>query len=51
MALDVARAYFYAPDSRPMFIKIPAEDRSESDAGKVAQLNISLYGTRDAAKQ
>ena len=50
MALDVARAYFYAPASRPVFIQIPAEDRLDSDAGKVAQLNLSLYGTRDAAK-
>ena len=29
MALDVARAYFYAPSCRPMFIQIPAEDRLE----------------------
>ena len=50
MALDVARAYFYAPASRPVFIQIPAEDRLDSDAGKMAQLNLSLYGTRDAAK-
>ena len=50
MALDVSRAYFYAPASRPIFIQIPAEDRLGSDAGKVAQLNISVYGTRDAAK-
>ena len=50
MVLDVARAYFNAPASRPVFIKIPAEDRLASDAGKVAQLNFSFYGTRDAAK-
>ena len=42
MALDVARAYFYAPASRPVFIQIPAADRLGSDAGKVAQLNLSL---------
>lgn len=50
VVLDVARAYFYAPASRPVFIKIPAEDRLASDAGKVAQLNFSFYWTREAAK-
>ena len=50
MALDVARAYFYAPASRPVFIQIPAGDRLESDVGKVAQPNLSLYGTNNAAK-
>ena len=50
MAMDVAMAYFYAPASRPVFIQIPAEDRLESDVGMVAQLNLSLYGTNDAAK-
>ena len=50
MALDVARAYFYAPASRPVYVRIPAEDRLDSDAGNVVQLNLSLYGTRDAAK-
>ena len=33
-----------------MLIKIPAEDRLASDVGNVAQLNLSFYGTRDAAK-
>ena len=50
MALDMAMAYFYAPASRPVFIQIPAEDRLESDVGMVAQLNLILYGTMDAAK-
>ena len=50
MALDVARAYFYSPASRTIFVRIPAEDRLDSEAGKVAQLNPSFYGTRDAAK-
>ena len=49
MAVDVKRAYFYAPATRPIFIHIPAEDREPGDEGKVAQLNLSLYGTRDAA--
>ena len=50
MAVDVKRAYFYAPATRPIFIHIPAEDRNSEDAGMVAKLNLSLYGTRDAAQ-
>ena len=50
MALDVARAYFYAPATRAIYIAIPREDRQPGDEGFVAQLNLSLYGTRDAAK-
>ena len=51
VALDVARAYLYLPASRPLFNRIPAEDRLESEFGKVAQLNLSVYGTKDAVKQ
>ena len=50
MAVDVKMAYFYAPATRPIFIHIPAEDRTPEDAGKVALLNLSFYGTRDAAQ-
>ena len=50
MSNDVKRAYFYAPTTRPIFIEIPAEDREPGDEGFVGQLNLSLYGTRDAAK-
>ena len=49
MSNDVRRAYFYAPASRPIFVQIPAEDWMEGDEGYVGQLNLSLYGTRDAA--
>ena len=49
MAIDVKRAYFYAPATRPLFIHIPKEDREEGDEKMVAKLNLSLYGTRDAA--
>ena len=49
MATDVKRAYFYAPASRPLFIDIPEEDLEEGDEGMVGQLQLSLYGTRDAA--
>ena len=30
--------------------KFPKEDREEGDDDKVGQLNLSLYGTRDAAQ-
>ena len=49
MSIDVKRAYFYAPATRPIFITIPKEDWEEGDEQNVAQLNLSLYGTRDAA--
>ena len=50
LSVDVKRAYFYAPATRPLFIQIPAEDRQPGDEGHVAQRNVSLYGTRDAAQ-
>ena len=49
MATDVKRAYFYAAASRSLYIEIPEEDLEEDDEGMVGQLQLSLYGTRDAA--
>ena len=49
MAVDVKRAYFYAPATRDLFVKIPKEDKEDGDEGMVAKLRLSLYGTRDAA--
>ena len=49
MSNDVSRAYFYAPTTRPIYITIPDEDWEPGDEGRVAKLNFSLYGTRDAA--
>ena len=43
------RAYFYAEARRPVFIEMPAEDREEGDENMIGQLQLSLYGTRDAA--
>lgn len=50
MAIDVSRAYFYAESIRPVFIELPTEDRLPGDEGLVGRLNLSLYGTRDAAQ-
>ena len=49
MSNDVKRAYFYAPATRPVYISIPAEDHEPGDQNMVGKLNLSLYGTRDAA--
>ena len=50
MAADVRHAYFYAKVSRPVYIEIPAEDWEPGDEMIIAKLNLSLYGTRDAAQ-
>ena len=50
MSVDVRRAYFYAKVTRPVYIEIPVEDRQPGDETMIAKLNLSLYGTRDAAQ-
>ena len=50
MSIDVKRAYFYAPARRPVYIEIPIEDYEDGDEMMVGKLNLSLYGTRDAAQ-
>ena len=52
MIKDIARAFFEARAKRKVCIETPAEDRSPQDMGKdlVGLLNMSLYGTRDVAK-
>ena len=45
---DVRRAYFYAPTHLDIYIELPAEDR-EGSRDQLGKLNLSLYGTRDAA--
>jgi len=47
--VDVRRAYFYARAQRTIYVEIPAEDWKAGDEGKIARLEMSLYGTRDAA--
>ena len=41
---------FYAPSKRPTFVEIPIEYRNEGDEKMVGRLELSLYGTRDAAR-
>ena len=47
---DVARAYFNAPSLTPVFVEICDEDREEGDEGMCAELLVSMYGTRPAAR-
>ena len=49
MVNDVRRAYFYAKTNRELYIELPKED-TEAGWDEVGKLNLSLYGTRDAAK-
>jgi hypothetical protein len=49
MATDVKRAYFYAPARRPIYVEVPEEDKVEGEGDVVGELQLSLYGTRDAA--
>ena len=49
MYADVSRAYFYAKAIRPVYVKLPDEDREDGDEGRCGKLKMSMYGTRDAA--
>ena len=49
LAVDVKRAYVYGKAQRPVFIEIPIEDWAPGGEQLVGKLNLSLYGTRDAA--
>ena len=49
MHVDVSCAYFHAKAQRPVLGKLPAEDCSGKDQGKIGLLTKSMYGTRDAA--
>ena len=49
MQVDVPRANFHAGALRPVLVKLPAEDCSGKDVGKIGVLKKSMYGTRDAA--
>ena len=47
---DVSRAYFYAKASRPVYVELPEEDKDDNDGAVCGRLNVSMYGTRDAAR-
>ena len=51
MVNDVSRAFFEAPAVRQVCVELPTEDVTNADrlADNVGHLQMSLYGTRDAA--
>ena len=49
MCVDVSRAHFYAPAVRRVFVKLPPEDPASHDPEAVGELQMSMYGTQDAA--
>ncbi len=44
-----SKSLFSCSAQREVFLDIPAEDREPCDEKKAGKLNLSLYGTRDAA--
>ena len=46
----VKRAYFNAKATRDVYIQLPPEDPKFGEPGVCAKLNLSMYGTRDAAQ-
>ena len=50
LRVDVRRAYFYAAAKGSIYMEIPMEDWEDGDENRVAQLDLSLYGARDAAQ-
>ena len=42
------RAYFHAPATRELYVELPDEDSGKAQ-GLVGKLDLSLFGTRDAA--
>lgn len=49
MIQDISRAFFEAKAIRDVCVEIPEEDRDPKDGDVVGHLQMSLYGTRDAA--
>ena len=50
--IDVSKAYFHAPATRPVYVELPDEALEPHERGGhiCGKLNYSLYGTRDAAQ-
>ena len=50
MINDVSRAYFYARSESPTFVEICSEDFEAGDENNCGELQVSMYGTRQAAQ-
>ena len=46
---DISRAQFQRTAQRPIYIKLPAEDRQKYGENKVGRLIKSMYGTQHAS--
>ena len=44
--IDIKRAHFHSPVTREIYVELPPEDHTDGYCGR---LNMSMYGTRDAA--
>ena len=51
MHLDVSRAYFHAKAQRPVLVKLPSEDCSEKDEGKIGLLRKNIVRYVRCSKQ
>ena len=50
MVNDVKRAYFHAECTRDVYVQLPEEDVGAGEEGLCGKLQLSMYGTRDAAR-
>ena len=50
MMNNVKRAYFYAKATRVIYVEVCEEDKEEGEGDMIGQLELSVYGTRDAAQ-
>ena len=50
MVNDVSRAFFHANATRDVYVQLLDEEKAEGEEGMCSKLNISMYGTRDAAQ-
>ena len=49
--IDIKRAYFHAKARQCVLMEISIQDREEEKEEMIGQLQLSLYGTRDAARR
>ena len=50
MVNDVKRAYFHAKCTRDVYVQLPSEDIGAGEEEMCGKLRLSMYGTRDAAR-
>eukprot|EP00973_Karenia_brevis_P096206 12431157-Karenia_brevis.AAC.1 len=50
MINDVSRAYFFAKSEKPTFVEICQEGFEPGDEERCGELQVSMYGMRQAAQ-